>query len=65
MNVFVNNMFLFVKCTNICNYADDTTIFACHATLGTIIRQLETDGALVEKWFSDNYLTLNDDKCTS
>ena len=62
-NVFVNDIFLFVRCTNICNYADDTTIFACHPTLETIIRQLETDGTLVAKWFSDKYLKLNDDKC--
>ena len=61
--VFVNDIFLFVRCTNICNYADDTTIFACHPTLETILRQLETDGTLVAKWFSDNYLKLNDDKC--
>ena len=62
-NVFVNDIFLFVRCTNICNYADDTTIFACHPTLETILRQLETDDTLVVKWFSDNYLKLNDDKC--
>ena len=55
--------FLFVSCTNICNYADDTTIFACHPTLETIIRKLETDGTFIAKWFSDNYFKLNDDKC--
>ena len=48
-NVFVNDIFLFVRCTTICNYADDTTIFACHSTLETISRQLETDGTLVAK----------------
>ena len=61
-NVFVSDMFLFVRCINICNYADDTTIFTCHPTLERIIRQLETNGTLVAKWFSDNYLKLNDDK---
>ena len=56
--------FLFVRCTNICNYVDDTTIFAHHLTLEleTIIRRVETDGTLDAKWFSDNYLKLNDDK---
>ena len=62
-NAFVNDIFLLVRCTNICNYADDTTILACHPTLETIIRQLETDGTLVAEWFSENYLKLNDDKC--
>ena len=62
-NVFVYDIFLFVRCTNICNYADDTTVFACHPTIESIIRQLETDGTLVAKWFSDNNVKLNDDKC--
>ena len=63
LNVFINNIFLFVRCTNICNYTADTTIFACHLALETIARQLETDDASVAQWFSDNYLKLNDDKC--
>ena len=62
-NVFLNEIFLFVRCTNICNYADGTTIFACHPTLETIIEQLETESTLVAKSFSGNYLKLNDDKC--
>ena len=62
-NVFVSDSFLFLKCTNIYNYADDTAIFGCHPTLETIVRELETDGTLVAKWFSDNYLKLIDDKC--
>ena len=62
-DVFVNDSFLLVKCTNICNYADDTTICASHQTLEAFIRQLETDGTLVAKSFSDNFLKLNDDKC--
>ena len=61
-DVFMNDIFLFVRYTNICNYADDTTIFACHPILETIVRQLETDGTVVAKWFSDNYLKLNDVK---
>ena len=36
-NVFVNDVFV-VRCTNICNYDDDTTVFACNPTLETIIR---------------------------
>ena len=61
-NAFVNDIFLFVRCTNICKYADDTIFFACHPTLETNIRQLQTDGTLIAKWFSDNCLKLNDDK---
>ena len=45
------------------NYADYTTVFACQPTLDTVIRYLETDSTQVAKWFSDNYLKLDDDKC--
>ena len=62
-NVFVNDIFWFVHRTKICNYADDTTIFACHPDLDTIIKQLEEDSSVIVKWFSDNFLKLNDDKC--
>ena len=61
--VFVNDIFLLSDALSTCNYADDTTIYACHQTLETNIRQLETDSKLVAKWFSDNYLKLNDEKC--
>ena len=62
-NVFVNDIFWFSHRTKICNYADDTTIFACHPDLDTIIKQLEEDSSVLVKWFSDNFLKLNDDKC--
>ena len=52
-----------MRCSNTCNYADTATVFVCHPTLETIIRQLEIEGTLVEKWFSYYYLKLNHDKC--
>ena len=62
-NVFINDIFWFTNRTKICNYADDTTIFACHPDLDNIIKQLEEDSTVIVKWFSDNFLKLNDDKC--
>ena len=50
-NVFVNDIFWFAHRTKICNYADDTTIFACHQDLDTIIKQLEEDSSVIVKWF--------------
>ena len=52
-----------MQITNICNYADDTTVFACHSDLGIVIRQLQNDCFVIVKWFSDNLLKLNDEKC--
>ena len=52
-NVFIN-IFLFVNETQICNYAHDTTIYACHTDLNTIIRHLEADGSIPANLFSNN-----------
>ena len=62
-NVFINDIFLFVNKTKICNYADDTTIYACHTDPNTIIKNLEADGSILANWFSSNFMKLNDDKC--
>ena len=62
-NVFINDIFLFVNKKSICNYADDTTIYACHTDLNTIIKNLEADGSILSNWFSSNFMKLNDDKC--
>ena len=37
-NIFINDIFFFVNSTNICNYADDTTIYACNSDLNTVIK---------------------------
>ena len=35
-NVFINDLLLFIKETDICNFADDTTLYACGKELDTI-----------------------------
>ena len=62
-NIFINDIFLFVQNTSVCNYADDTTIYACNSNLDTIINRLETDSSILAKWFSENYMKLNEEKC--
>lgn len=53
-NTFSNYISLFVRCTTTWTYADDTNIFACHATLEIIVKQLETDGT----WLQNAFLTI-------
>ena len=62
-NIFINDIFLFVKNTSVCNYADDTTIYACNSDIDIIINRLETDSSILTKWFSENYMKLNEEKC--
>ena len=61
-NIYINDFFYLVKDTEICNYADDTTIFACGSDLGSVLRSLEGDAALLSLWFENNYMKMNEDK---
>ena len=55
-NVFINDMLLFIKETYICNFANDTTLYACGKELDTIFFKLkiETNTAIhgleIMKW---------------
>ena len=48
---------------NMCNYADDNTIWTVGKNVDDIIYKLETEVAALNKWFKDNSLLLNEDKC--
>ena len=46
-----------------CNYADDTTIYACDNNLDNVIARLENYSNIIVQWFADNFMKLNTDKC--
>ena len=62
LNIWINNFLYLVKDTEICKYADDTTIFACCSDLGSVLESLEGNAALLSLWFENNYMKMNDDK---
>ena len=39
-NIFLNNIFLFLKNANLGNYADDSTLYVCNKNLETVISNL-------------------------
>ena len=49
--------------TEICNNADGTTIYVCSHELENIVFSLETDAQELSKWFLDNSMKLNPEKC--
>ena len=51
-----------MKGTEICNYADDTTIFACGSDKCSILKSLEEDASPVSLWFENNFMKMNEDK---
>ena len=62
-NVYINDLFFMVTDTAICNFADDTTIFATDSCLDKVLQRLETDALFLSKWFSENFMKLNEGKC--
>ena len=62
-NIFINDLFFLIENTNACNYAGDTTFFACDSDLHNLIARLEHDSVLAIEWFESNYMKLNQDKC--
>ena len=61
-NIFVNDLFLFIEKTKICNFADDNTIYSCNNNLQTILKNLKHDMVNVLKWFKVNSMKANPKK---
>ena len=61
-NIYLNDLFFLVDYTEVCNFADDTTFFACDKDLVPLINRLEHDGLLAIEWFQNNYMKLGDNK---
>ena len=62
-NIFLNDLFFFLNDINICNFADDTTPFVCDLSLTEVVNKLEANSEIAVKWFKDNCMKLNSDKC--
>ncbi len=59
-NIFINDLFCFVKKSDICNYADDNSLSVADVSIENIISTLESDISILEKWFKDNGMSLNE-----
>ena len=62
-NIYLNELLMFLEKTKVCNYADDTTIYACGPKIEAVIAHLEHDALQLTKWFPNNFMKLNEDKC--
>ena len=56
-------MFYIELKSDLCNFADDNTLYACNLSLESLVHSLEKSAEAVIQWFSDNCLKLNEDKC--
>ena len=61
-NLFINDLFLFIERTNICNFADDNTVYSCQNDLKTILEDLRYDMVTLLRWFKENSMKVNPKK---
>ena len=61
-NVFINDLLLFIKETDICHFAEDTTLYACGKDLGTISNKLELEINTAIQSIKDNEMVANPSK---
>ena len=61
-NIFINDLFLFIKETDICNFADDNALYACDTNLNQVKARLNNDVETVMNWFRFNSMVANPDK---
>ena len=61
-NLFINDLFLFLERTNICNFADDNTIYWCDSVLEIILENLQHDMKILLNWFKINLMKPNPKK---
>ena len=61
-NIFINDIIFFVLETEVCNFADDTTLYACERTLDTVLIKLMKDTKRVTEWFKVNSMVANPQK---
>ena len=62
-NIFINDMFYFIKETKIANYADDNTVYTVDKNIQNLLQTLENETNLILDWFPTNEMKPNDDKC--
>ena len=63
LNIFLSDLFLVVKDVNFASYADDNTIYQSGRNANDVINDLQLSAEKLFRWFSDNQMKGNTDKC--
>jgi hypothetical protein len=58
-NIFLNDLFSFIQETDICNFADDNSLYVSGENLAEIIPILQRETSNVLNWFKINSMTAN------
>ena len=61
-NIFLCDLFYFLKGVAVASYADDTTPYTANKTNDLVIKEIEHFSKVLFKWFDFNYLKINSGK---
>ena len=61
-NIFINDIFYFILETDICNFADDNTLYACDTSFESARDRLNNDLRRIILWFRNNSMVANPGK---
>ena len=61
-NIFINDLLFSIEKSDICNFTDDNTIYACDKSFEDILFRLNFDLEIVIDWFRFNSMIANPDK---
>ena len=62
-NIFINDLFLSIDKSTLWIYADDNTLYTSGNDANAVINKLKQDFSKIFKWFYENFMILNLDKC--
>ena len=54
LNTFINDLFFIIEKSDICNFADENTLYSCGADLKTVLENLKQDASKILYWFKIN-----------
>ena len=58
-NIFINNLLLFIKEADVCNFADDTNLYKCGRDLDIVPEKLEIDANIAINWLNNNEMVVD------
>ena len=61
-NIFINDFFFFIQESEVCNFADDNSLYATGKTTEEVCCKLEKDMKIAMTWFRNNSLEANPKK---
>ena len=61
-NIFINDLFFVIEKSDICNFADDNTLYSCVANLKRVSENVEHNASKLLYWFKTNSMKANPEK---